>query len=144
MDTQRPHSIVPERELPKDDRRVRERFMPLTDEEVSTLAPMTEAERHAWLKERLPTKERLARHLGAEGLHDLAYNARCGKYDDFHEGGEPLPQMALMRDLKAKGRYDLSWIVTSGEYDGTARESKEWAAKQTGELGELIDELGLR
>ena len=144
MDTQRPHSIIPDQELPKEDRRARERFMPLTLEEAGLLQGMTPDERHAWIKDRLPTKERLARHLGAEGLHDLAYNARQGRYDDFDEGGETLPQNALLRDLKRRGRPDLAWIVTSGEYDATKKESNEWAEKQTGELGEMIDQLGLR
>lgn len=144
MDTYRPHGIVPDAEIPKNDRRARERFMPLTVEEAELLASMTEAERHAWIKEKLPTKERLARHLGAEGLHDLAYNARQGRYDDFDDGGEDLPQLALLRDLKRKGRPDLAWIVTSGEYDATKAESDQWAARQTGEVGALLDEMKLR
>jgi hypothetical protein len=144
MDTSRPHTIVPEREIPKDDERARERFMPLTEEEVALLAPMTEDQRHAWIKEKLPTKERLARHLGAEGLPDLAYNARQGLYDDFDDGGDVTPQIRLMQDLKRRGRYDLAWIVTSGEYDATKAEFDAWAQKQSGEMGALIDKLGMR
>ena len=119
MDTQRPHSIIPEREIPKNDAKARARFMPLTPDEAQTLSTMTTEERHEWLKAELPTKERLARHMESEGLLDLAYNARQGRYDDFDEGGHETPQIELMRDLKRKGRSDLSWIVTSGEYDGT-------------------------
>lgn len=144
MDTQLPHRIIPEREIPKNDERARARYMPLTEDEAKMLAMMTADERHDWLKEKLPTKERLARHLESEGLKDLAYNARQGRYDDFDEGGEELPQFALMRDLKRKGRSDLTWIVTSGEYDATKAESDAWAKRQTGESGRLCDELGLR
>ena len=144
MDTQRPHNIIPEREIPKADSKARERFMPLTDEEARLLAPMTTEQRHAWIKEKLPTKERLARHLASEGLNDLAYNARQGRYDDFDDGGEELPQIALMRDLKRKGRYDLCWIVTTGEYDATKDESSVWAKRQTGEVGALLDQMGMR
>ena len=141
MDTQRPHYIIPDAEIPKDDKRARERFMPLTDEETMLLAPMTPDERHAWIKAKLPTKERLARHLASEGLNDLAYNARLGRYDDFDEGGVELPQIELLRDLKRKGRHDLTWIVTSDEYGATKAESDCWAARQTGEIRELIDKM---
>ena len=139
MDTQRPHSIVPEPELTPD-RKVRERFMPLTDEEYKLLAPMTVEERHRWLKENVPTKERLARHLGAEGLHDMAYNARQGLYSDF-ESPYAMPQHELVRQLKAKARYDLVPYVTAGEYDDTPAESERWAREQTGEIGRILDEL---
>lgn len=153
MDTRNPHSIIPADELftkkPKskkdveENRRTRERFMPLTDDEATMLAGMTPEQRHDWLKTKLPTKERLARHLASEGLHDLAYNARQGHYDDFDEGGEDLPQLALLRDLKARGRYDLSWIVTSGEYDATKAESGAWASRQTGEIARILAALRL-
>lgn len=143
MDTQRPHTIVPESELTKDPK-VRERFMPLTAAEAELLSGMTPEQRHEWIKQKLPTKERLARHLAAEGLPDLAYNARQGRYDDFDEGGAELPQVELLRDLKRRGRYDLSWIVTSGEYDATKAESDAWARRQTGEAGAMLDALGLR
>lgn len=144
MDTLRPHGLVPGHEIPEDDRRARERFMPITNEEFLELAAMTREQRHAWLVAKLPTKERLARHLGAEGLHDLAYNARAGRYDDFDAGGATLPQLELLRDLKRKGRYDLTWIVTSGEYDAKSSEGDAWARNATGELGQVLDELGLR
>lgn len=141
MDTQRPHTIVPDAEITKNDPRVRARFMPLTDADYAELAPMTTEQRQEWLKRKLPTKERLARHLEAEGLTDLAYNARQGRYDDFDDGGEVLPQNALLRDLKRKGRHDLTWIVTSGEYDATPAESAAWAARQTGEVKAILDAM---
>lgn len=141
MDTERPHSIIPEREIPKEDKRARARFMPLTPEEHELLAPMSEEQRHQWLKLRLPTKERLARHLEAEGLPQLAYHARRGLYDDFDEGGHETPQIKLMADLKKFGRFDLKWIVTTGEYDATRQESDAWAARQTGEIRSLIDAM---
>lgn len=143
MDTQRPHTIIPEREIPKDDKRARERFMPITQAEMELLVPMTPDERHAWIKERLPTKERLARHLAAEGLPALAYRARQGLYDDFDEGGHPTPQLKLLQDLKKAGRFDLKWIATTGEYDATKAESDAWAARQTGEVAMILDRLGL-
>ena len=100
--------------------------MPLTEEEAAMLFQMSVEDRHAWLKNKLPTRERLARHLAAEGAPGLAYFARLGLYDDFHENGHPTPQIKLLEDLKRAGRPDLKWIVTSGEYDGTKAESDEW------------------
>ena len=134
--------IVPERELTKD-KKTRERFMPLTEEELTILQPMSPEERHRWLKENVPTKERLARHLGAAGLPDMAYNARQGLYSDF-ESPYPLPKVELVRQLKAKARYDLVPFITGGEYDDTKPESDRWAREQVGEIGALCDELGLR
>ena len=142
MDIDRPHSIIPEPEVTKD-KRARERFMPLTDEEYKVLAPMTPDERHKWLKDNMPTKERLARHLGACGLHDMAYNARQGLYSDF-ESPYPMPKIELIKQLKAKARFDLVPYVTSGEYDDNAAEGDKWAREQTGKIAMVLEKLGLR
>ena len=142
MNIDRPHNIIPEPEVTKD-RAARERFMPLTDEEYKILAPMTPDERHKWLKDNMPTKERLARHLGAEGLHDMAYNARQGLYSDF-ESPYATPKIELVKQLKDKARFDLVPYVTSGEYDDNKAESDKWAREQVGEIGMMCDKLGLR
>lgn len=142
MNVDHPHNIIPGPEVGTK-KRDRERFMPLTDEEYRLLAPMTPDERHKWLKENVPTKERLARHLGAAGLHDMAYNARRGLYSDF-ESPHPTPKLFLLKHLSDKARFDLAEYVKAGEYDDTPAEGDRWAREETGELAMMLDKLGLR
>ena len=137
------HEIVPGRELNLDDPRTRARYLKLTDEEIETLRNLEPKERHEWLKKRLPTKERLARHLEWRGCAALAYRARLGLYSDF-ESSHPLPKVLLVEDLKRHALHDIVKLVMAGEYDDTRQESDEWAKKQDGDVGQLLDDLGLR
>lgn len=134
--------ILPDAEIPKT-QRARARFMPLTDQEYEILRPMTAAQRHRWLKENIPTKERLARQLGSVGAHALAYNARQGRYSDF-DGESATPKLDLLRDLKRSGHHDVAKLVMAGEYDDNKTESDRWAHEQVGEIGRVLDKLGLR
>lgn len=156
MDTRRPHSILPEHEIPTRSEQERARWIPLTDDEARELQGMTEDQRHAWIKANVPTKDRLARHLHAIGLPVLAARARSGEFSDF-ESEHATPQIMLVGELRAahvkasrrKGEHsdkalairDLEKLVIAGEYDDTKAESDAWAAKQTGEIKRIIDAM---
>lgn len=136
--------------------RARARWLALTAEEAEAIDSMTPDERRAWLRERLPTKERLERHLRWLGLPVLAARARDGEFADF-DGPHALPKNVLIQELRAahrkaarkKGEHsdkalrveELLKLVVTGEYDDTPEEGNAWAAKQTGEVRELLDRL---
>lgn len=91
----------------------------------------------------LSTKERLARVLEEEGLHHLSRWARRGVFDDF-ESEFATPKVLLSDCLRKAGREDLAQRAAAGEWDGTRAEADEWAREQGGELGAMLDRLGLR
>ncbi len=88
----------------------------------------------------LPTSERLARVLEAEGLPD-GIVAAARDYDDFRS---PLamPETQLYQDLIGHGRKDLAERVVAGEWDATKEESDAWAASFEGR--QAFAELGPR
>lgn len=98
--------------------------------------------------DRTPTTELLAEAMEAEELPDeIIVEARRGLFDDFHEHGHPTPQMylaGLLAMLPHPGAEALRRRVINGEFDAQKWESDAWAAKQTGEMGAIIDKLGLR
>lgn len=95
--------------------------------------------------DRTPTTELLAEAMEAEELpEELIKNARAGKFDDFHENGYAMPQTVLIRCLIRVRADALRRRVINGEFDAQQWESDAWAAKQTGEMGDMVDELGLR
>ena len=140
MDTHGPHSIIPERELSGLEAK---RFMPLTSEEAEKLSGMDAKSRETWLKDRLPTKERLAMHLESLGHDDLAANARRGDYSDFESEVTAMPQHLLLEHMTGrKGEDEVRAAVLDGWYDDTPKESEVWASKQTGEMKRIIDAMG--
>lgn len=90
----------------------------------------------------LPTYERLARVLEAEGLAGLAALARDGQFDDFDDRcRSATPCIDLVNALIHEGRTDLATRAMRGEWDASQEESAAWAARQTGELKQLIDRM---
>lgn len=136
------HHIIPEAEITKD-APTRAKYLRLTEDEAKQLAPMTPEQRHEWLKQRLPTKERLARHLEWRGAKHLAENARKGWYSDFNSF-HPTPKLLLLQHLKKHALFDVAKHVLAGEYDDTKEESDAWAASQVGEVAKIIEEMGLK
>lgn len=135
----------------------RAQFLRLTDDQAAALDVMTPKERHDWLRANLSTKERLSRHLRWLGLPVLASRAATGEFSDF-EGPHAVPKIVLVRELRDAERKaarrkndehcdkvfrikDLVKLVIDGEYDDTREESDAWAARQTGEVRELLDRM---
>lgn len=132
------------------------RWVPLTDEQAAQLQALSAEERAKWIRANIPTKDRLSRHLMWIGLPVLAARARSGEFSDF-ESEHALPKNVLVRELTAarekairrKGEHcekefsirDLIKCVVAGEYDDNKAESDAWAAKQTGEVREIIDRM---
>lgn len=159
MNVDRPHDIIDALELEKKTERDRARYVPLTQEEAALLRGLSEEERADWIKANMPTKERLSRHLRSIGLTVLASRAATGEFSDF-EGPHATPKVVLLQELlkaqekakRAKGEHhpkvfaihDLAQLIKDGQYDDTKAESDAWAAKQTGEVAETLDKLGLR
>ena len=109
--------------------RQRARYVPLTPEDEAVLRPMTEAERGMWLLEHMPTKERLARFLEAEGAPDwIVANARRGLYSDF-ESSEATPKVLLVTHLRQQACPHFANLVIEGCFDDTKEEAEAWAAK---------------
>lgn len=79
---------------------------------------------------KLPTSERLAQVLHAEGLLEMESKARAGYYDDYMS---PLatPIVQLVKDLSAVNREDLAKRAMNGEWDGTREEAEAWMKGQT-------------
>lgn len=78
---------------------------------------------------KLPTSERLAQVLHAEGLLEMESKARDEYYDDYRS---PLatPILQLVQDLLAVNRRDLADRAMAGEWDGTKEESEAWMKGQ--------------
>lgn len=100
------------------------------------------------MTEQIPTTEKLAAALEKAGMPvAIIVAARTGFYDDFHENGHTFPQMALVNALTAVGTPAARAFrkrAIDGEFDAQKWESDAWAAKQTGETGKIIDDLGMR
>lgn len=78
----------------------------------------------------LPTKERLARALEAEGVPvSIVAQARQGYYDDY-ESEIATPQMTLVADLQAHGFMLLAKRAMDGEWDGTKAEAEAWYERE--------------
>lgn len=75
------------------------------------------------MSDQLPTKERLARTLEAEGVAFLAAAARRGLYDDI-ESPLPTPKIELVRQLRSLdgAKVELVNRILSGEFDNTHEE----------------------
>lgn len=103
----------------------------------------------------LPTKERLARAMEAEntaahmrGVGDaiperLIRQAREGRWDDY-ESPLMTPMIALVTLLRATGNEAFAERVIAGEFDGSLEEGRRWIERETGEVSEIADVLGLR
>lgn len=80
-------------------------------------------------KPMIPTSEKLAQALHAEGLFDMEKKAREGYYDDYKS---PLatPKMQLVADLNREGREKLAYRAMNGEFDSTKEEAEEWFRKE--------------
>jgi hypothetical protein len=89
------------------------------------------------------TRNRLARVLDEAGLLDMAQEAARGRYDDY-DSESATPCVDLVNHLRERGREDLAKRAMSGEWDATIEESGAWAQRQTGQVGDLLDRLGLR
>lgn len=132
------------------------RWLQITPGEAAQMQGMTPEQRRAWLKEKLPTKERLARHLTWIGLPNLAARARAGEFSDFDDASpHALPKNVLVQELElVRARFGkrqqaelirgMIKLVIAGEYDDTKAESDAWAARQGGEVGEMLDKMSLR
>ena len=73
----------------------------------------------------LPTTERLARVLEAEGLPaEMVAAARDGYYDDY-KSPLAMPETQLYQDLIGHGRKDLAERAVAGEWDATKEEAGE-------------------
>ena len=81
----------------------------------------------------LPTKERLAQVLHAEGLFDMERAAREGRFDDY-ESESATPIIDLVRALEAAGKPDLAKRARNGEWDGTREESESWLKGRSGSI----------
>ena len=77
----------------------------------------------------IPTSERLAQVLHAEGLFHMETKARYGYYDDFKSPLET-PIVQLVRDLQAAGKDALAKRAMDGEFDATKEESEAWFARE--------------
>jgi len=142
MNTEGSHEIVPEREIPNDQKHL---FIPLTDEETAVVAPMSAEDRQAWLVKNIPTKERLYRYLKDQGLPRFMWeNARKGVYDDFDDNGVDMPQTLLIKHLSAYARFDIIKLVKDGVFDGTLAEGEAWAARQPAEVKDILNKLNSR
>ena len=77
----------------------------------------------------IPTCEKLAQALHAEGLFAMESKAREGYYDDYRS---PLvtPIVQLVTDLRAAGKHELAKRAMNGEFDGTREEADEWFARE--------------
>lgn len=95
-------------------------------------------------RERELTKDYLARcltHQMAPGW--MVDRARRGYYDDF-ESPIATPQIHLYKDASASGLTQICAMVRNGDFDATLEEGDRWIERQTGEVSEIIDKLGLR
>lgn len=101
------------------------------------------------VRERTPSKLRLAMALRERGLTTLALNAEQGFYDDF-DSPLALPKVALVADLRQVAREnhllaahvaDMIRRVQRGEYDNSRQEAAEWARSPEGQRS--LQELGL-
>lgn len=81
----------------------------------------------------IPTKEKLAQVLHAEGMFEMEKAARAGRYDDF-EGESATPIVDLVNDLVAAGRRDLAKRAQQGEWDGTKEEGEAWYQREGKDL----------
>jgi hypothetical protein len=136
------HHIIPAAEITRD-APTRARYLRLTEDEARQLAPMTPEQRREWLKQRLPTHERLARHLEWRGAKHLADNARKGWYSEFNSF-HPTPKLLLLTHLKKAALFDVAKHVLAGEYDDSKQEADAWAASQVGEVAKIIEEMRLK
>lgn len=98
---------------------------------------------------KIPTSERLAQILHAEGLFDMEKKAREGYYDDYKSPLET-PIVQLVRDLQTladnfQGRgvnaertserlRKLARRAMDGDFDGTKEEGDAWWQKEGGEV----------
>jgi len=137
MDTRPPHDIVPEPEIPKN---TRHHYVRLTDDEEKQLSGMSPDERAVWIDENIPSNERLARYLEAEGVTQLVKRARDGEFSDFNSP-HVMPQHKLVDLLKKLCRPDIAKLVIDGVFDATMRESDEWAKAELAKGGEVADVL---
>lgn len=95
MDTRPPHNIRPMEEL---DEELKSYSVPLTPKEEELLRDKSPAERGQWLRDNVPTRERLARHLKAEGVPSfLVEAAELGSFDDHGEEGKGSPRSPTLQ-----------------------------------------------
>jgi hypothetical protein len=82
------------------------------------------------------TKERLAQRLDQAGLHDLAWQAREGKFSDFESSLE-MPKVELVRLLKKSDLLTAETVakeVMHGDFDDTKEEADEWFKREGRDL----------
>lgn len=103
----------------------------------------------ALMRERSPSRLRLALALRERGLATLALNAEQGFYDDF-DSPLPLPKNTLIADLRQVARdnhllashaVDMIRRVERGEFDNSRQEFDAWARSAEGQRS--LRELGL-
>jgi hypothetical protein len=146
MNIDRPHEIVPGSVLDKLRKELgpmREpRFVPLLPEEAERLRDASEDERAEFLAD-LPSWERLARFLEREDAPAfMVERARAKHYSDF-DSTLTTPCVQLIKDAKALNLYRVVNAAKQGLFDATKKESDDWAARQTGEVKDIIDGMGL-
>lgn len=94
------------------------------------------------------SKLRLATLLEADGVAPAVVNRlRRGYYDEFgdDDADTPVePLTALVAELRNRGLPAFAQRVIDGEFDASREDSRRWMERQTGELSDLVDTLGLR
>jgi hypothetical protein len=96
-----PHEIVPAAEIPRDKRRG---YVQLCDEDFQRLQGMTEAQRAAWVRERVPAADRLAAALEEARLPALAARARAGQFTPGQPGARAQHARQVLRHELADAR----------------------------------------
>ena len=80
----------------------------------------------------LPTSEKLALALEAEGAPNWIVEKARQKYYDDYESSHPFPIGQLIKDLSSLRMVNLVERVVNGEFDGTLAESEAWAKSDEG------------
>lgn len=83
--------------------------------------------------------------VGRAVRRSLVKGLRDGFYDEFNDDSLfPDPLIQLTVDLRSHGLEEFAKRVVSGNYDAGLEDSSHWAERQTGEVSDIIDALGMR
>ncbi len=70
---------------------------------------------------------------------------REGYYDEFSDDSPlDIPLVTLTADLRSGGLESFAVRVVNGDYDAGLEDSSHWVERQTGEVSDIIDSLGMR
>ena len=96
------------------------------------------------------SKIQLADDLESAGVaravrRSIVKRLREGHYDEFSDVCLlDMPLVTLTGDLRSYGLETFAKRVVSGDYDADLEDSTHWAERQTGEVSDLVDALGMR